>query len=202
MKEPDLRGEGTPLPDIPGLIPGHILTKEALDRAEFANVSNILPKYILKKPADRTAPFNFKWFLKLHEEMFGEVWDWAGKLRRHGLNLGVAPVKIASELHAIPAQLRGWEENKMTPLEIAVRLHYRLVWIHPFAGGNGRWARMIANIYLRKKELPLILWPEDRITIQGGVRDAYIAALREADRGDFEPLVGLHQRYWNNEGKR
>ena len=191
----------TPLADISGLIPGHIFTKEALDRAEFANGNKVLPKYILKKPADRTAPFNFKWFLKLHEEMLGDVWDWSGKLRRHGLNLGVAPAKIAPELHAVQSELRRWEENKMDPLEIAVRLHYRLVWIHPFAGGNGRWARMIANIYLRKKELPLILWPEDRITVQGTVREAYIAALREADQGGFGPLIDLHKRYWKNDGE-
>lgn len=199
MKGPDLQGDGTPLPDSSGLIPRHIFTKEALDRAEFANVSKILPKYILKKPAERTAPFNFKWFLKLHGEMFGEVWEWAGRLRRHGLNLGVAPVKIAPELHAVQSELRGWEETGMDPLEIAVRLHYRLVWIHPFAGGNGRWARMVSNIYLRKKDLPLILWPEDRFTIQGDIRDAYIVALRRADQGDFQPLIDLHKKFWKKE---
>ena len=182
-----------------GLIPAYIVTQEALNRAEFANVNKILPKYILRKPADRTAPFNFKWFLKLHEEMFGEVWDWAGKLRKQELNLGVPPARIASELHAVQSELGKWEENKMDPLEIAVRLHYRLVWIHPFAGGNGRWARMIANIYLRKKELPLVLWPEDRITVQGTVRDAYIAALKKADQGDFKPLIDLHRQYWKKE---
>ena len=190
-----MEGE-TPLKDMSGLIPGHIFTKEALDRAEFANVSKVLPKYILKKPSDRTAAFNFKWFLKLHQEMFGEVWDWAGKLRQYELNLGVPPATIAPELHALQSDLGKWEENNMESLETAVRLHYRLVWIHPFAGGNGRWARLIANIYLRKKELPLILWPEDRITIQGAVREAYIVALREADQGNFQPLIDLHRRYW------
>ncbi|MDD5227103.1 MAG: mobile mystery protein B [Candidatus Omnitrophica bacterium] len=186
----------TPLADISGLIPRHLFCKEALDRAEFANINKILQKYILKKPSDRTASFNFQWFLRLHGEMFGEVWDWAGKLRRHGLNLGVAPARIAPELHAVQSELRKWEENEMDPLEAAVRLHYRLVWIHPFAGGNGRWARMIANIYLRKKELPLVIWPEDRITIQGAVRDDYITALRKADQGDLKPLIALHKRYW------
>ncbi len=189
------RGQ-TPLLDISGLIPRHLLTKEALDRAEFANISKILPKYILKKPSDRTAPFNFKWFLKLHQEMFGEVWDWAGKPRGYELNLGVRPAKVASELHAVQTELRQWEEHSMDPIEIAVRLHYRLVWIHPFAGGNGRWARLVANIYLRKKDLPLILWPEDRITVQGTVREAYLAALREADQGDLKSLIDLHKRYW------
>lgn len=199
MKEADLQGGGTPLPDISGLIPRHVLTKEALDRAEFSSINKILPKYILKKPANRTAPFNFEWFLKLHKEMFGEIWEWAGKLRKHGLNLGVAPVKIASELHGVRSELGKWEEDNMASLEIAVRLHYRLVWIHPFAGGNGRWARMIANIYLRKKDLPLILWPEDRLTVQGSVRDAYILSLRKADQGDFKPIVDLHKQFWKTE---
>lgn len=189
----------TPPPDISGLIPGHIFTREALDRAEFANINQVLPKYILKKPAGRTAPFNFSWFLKLHKEMFGEVWDWAGKLRRHRLNLGVDPARIASELHAVQAGLGRWQEDKVAPIEIAVRLHYQLVRIHPFAGGNGRWARMVSNIYLRKNGLPLILWPEDRITVQKAVRDAYIAALRRADQGDFKPLVELHKQYWDRE---
>lgn len=200
MKNGTSEGQ-TPLPDISGLIPKHVFTREALNRAEFANVSKILPKYILKKSADHTAPFNFKWFLKLHKEMFGEVWDWAGKPRKHGLNLGVDPGKIAPELHAVQVELSRWEENKMDSLEIAVRLHYRLVGIHPFAGGNGRWARMAANIYLRKKDLSLILWPEDRLTIQGIVRDAYITALRKADQGDLKPLIDLHKQYWKNENK-
>lgn len=201
MKKLDAGAGQTPLPDISGLIPKHIFTQEALNRAEFANVSKILPKYFLKKPSDRTAPFNFKWFLKLHEEMFGDVWDWAGKLRRHALNLGIEPAKIASELHAVQAGLHQWEESRMDPLETAVRLHYKLVWIHPFAGGNGRWARMASNIYLRKRELPLILWPEDRLTIQGVVRDAYIAALRKADQDDLGPLVDLHKQYWEKGGQ-
>jgi len=196
MKENPPEPGQTPLSDLSGLIPGHIFSREALDRAEFANINKVLPKYILKRPADHTAPFNFKWFLKLHQEMFGDVWDWAGKLRQHELNLGVSPGKIASELHAAQAGLFQWEENKLDPLEIAVRLHYRLVWIHPFSGGNGRWARMAGNIYLRKKDLSLILWPEDRTTIQGTVRQDYIAALRKADQGDLQPLIELHKRYW------
>ncbi len=28
------------------------------------------------------APFTYDWFLKLHIEMFGNVWDWAGKPRQ------------------------------------------------------------------------------------------------------------------------
>jgi Fic-DOC domain mobile mystery protein B len=196
MKEMRSSEGQTPLPDTSGLIPRHVFTKEALDRAEFANINKILPKYILKRPSERVAPFNFQWFLKLHREMFREVWDWAGELRGYELNLGMRPAKIASELHAVQSELHQWEESQMDPLEIAVRLHYRLVWIHPFAGGNGRWARMASNIYLRRRNLPLILWPEDRLTIQGPVRDAYIAALRRADRGDLVPLIELHREHW------
>ncbi|MBI4208502.1 MAG: Fic family protein [Deltaproteobacteria bacterium] len=38
--------------------------------------------------------------------------------------------------------------------ELSARLHHRLVWIHPFENGNGRWARLIMNIHLKKYNLP------------------------------------------------
>jgi len=35
-----------------------------------------------------------------------------------------------------------------TPLTKAVRLHYRIVTVHPFRNGNGRHARMVAHVAL------------------------------------------------------
>ena len=39
-------------------------------------------------------------------------------------------------------------EKKIAPEEIAVRFHHRLVQIHPFPNGNGRHARLIADLSL------------------------------------------------------
>jgi Fic family protein len=55
-------------------------------------------------------------------------------------------------------------ENQRQPsktfntIEISARLHYRAVVIHPFLNGNGRWSRMLANIYLKQNELKPTKW--------------------------------------------
>lgn len=44
---------------------------------------------------------------------------------------------------------RHWRENGICePLEATARCHHKLVWVHPFANGNGRWARIMADAYL------------------------------------------------------
>ncbi|MSR76946.1 MAG: mobile mystery protein B [Candidatus Omnitrophica bacterium] len=193
---------GTPVPaetqlkDISGLIPKHVRTRESLDRAEFENITAISRKYFLSVPSRKKAPFTFKWFSALHREMFGEVWEWAGQIRTTDVGIGCAPSKIGAELHKLIYDLGLWEKEKKDAFEIAVRLHHRLVWIHPFNGGNGRWARTAANIYLAQSGLLLFEWPEDRIKIEGRIRKEYVEALRNADHGDIHPLLRFHKRYW------
>src|SRR3989338_6050800 len=122
--------------DLKGLIPRHVLTKQDLKNAEFLNISKVLPKYILKTPTERMAPFNYDWFLKLHFEMFGDVWQWAGTRREGELNIGVKPHLIPHEVHSLQVDLNRWEEEPLEPIETAARLHHRLVKIHPFRNGN------------------------------------------------------------------
>ena len=39
-----------------------------------------------------------KFWQRLHKEMFGEVWDWAGKWRHNHPNIGVPPENIQPQL--------------------------------------------------------------------------------------------------------
>jgi Fic family protein len=80
--------------------------------------------------------------------------------------------------------------------EQAATLHYRGVLIHPFENGNGRWARLLANIWLKQHDQPVTLWPEEGIT--GGtspIRTEYIQALKLADQCNMRSLIDLHMRY-------
>ncbi len=83
----------------------------------------------------------------------------------------------------------------MDPVEQAARLHHRAVEVHPFVNGNGRWARMLTNIWLGLRSHPPVLWPENLIGETSPIRDEYIAALKIADRGEIEPLSRLHRRF-------
>ena len=180
----------TPIDDISGLrIKAQ--TKKALDQAEFENILNCANRYLLRTPGNTTAPFTYSWFLDVHKEMFGDVWEWAGKFRKTEKPVGVKAFKMGAEIHALISELAAWEKEKMQVDEIAVRLHHRLVWIHPFENGNGRWARLITNIYLRKKGLAIIKWPSDI----SDIRKKYIESLKQADLGDFNPLSKLQKQY-------
>ncbi|CAC9620326.1 hypothetical protein, partial [uncultured Gammaproteobacteria bacterium] len=49
-------------------------------------------------PNKKSASLDTDFFLKLHKEMFGNVWDWAGKIRTVELNFGVKAYLVSTEL--------------------------------------------------------------------------------------------------------
>jgi Fic family protein len=79
--------------------------------------------------------------------------------------------------------------------EQAARLHHRAVAIHPFANGNGRWSRMLANIWLRRNGARWTEWPEATIGASSVIRGRYLDALRAADAGDLGPLTAMHAEF-------
>ena len=185
----------TPLDDLSGLRLRHVRTTAQLNEAEAENVRKATMRFLVSRPTARLAPFDVAWLRRLHREMFGEVWTWAGALRTRETNIGAPPSRIEQELHTMLADLAAWRESEMSVLEQAVRLHHVAVKIHPFANGNGRWSRMLGNIWLALRGEKLVEWPEATIGTSSAVRDEYLIAIRAADRGDYAPLVALHGRF-------
>jgi len=185
----------TPIDDISGLIDKSITNTAELNAAEAENIRKAVLFYLAAKPSVKQAPFDLNWSKQLHAQMFGDVWDWAGSFRTSELNMGVKLHAIETDLYNLLEDLHVWNETCMPVLEQAVRLHHRAVVIHPFINGNGRWSRMLANIWLKLRAEKVVIWPESTIGIQSTIRSAYLDALRVADEGDFRPLVELHQQY-------
>ena len=159
---------------------------------EAKNITKATLKYLSKTPNKKIAPFTFEWFLKLHSEMFGDVWAWAGKLRQVELSIGVRAYLVSTELKNLVDDLEFWDKNKtFSVVEIASRLHHRAVQIHPFKNGNGRWSRMLANIYLKQNGLNPTKWNENLLSKENPHRDDYIQALKKADNGDYSKLIEL-----------
>jgi Fic-DOC domain mobile mystery protein B len=131
---------------------------------------------------------------RLHREMFGQVWEWAGVWRKHDPNIGVPAHEIQPELKKLQDDLAVWLEgsNRMSNLEIIARFHHRLVQIHPFSNGNGRWGRLVVDALARRRlELGTITWAtgDDELRdSESKGRQQYIAAIKAADRGDIEIL--------------
>jgi Fic-DOC domain mobile mystery protein B len=171
----------------------HIKTRGELDELEQANILSGLQWLGRKKSAD---VLTSRFAVSLHKQLFGEVWDWAGVFRRTGKNIGVDPMEIEVSLRMAMDDARYWAQHgTYEPVEAAARFHHRLVFIHPFPNGNGRHARILADAMLR------VVYDAQSIDWAGGQdlqnmtarRAEYIAALKAADRGHFEPLLSFVQ---------
>jgi fido (protein-threonine AMPylation protein) len=75
-------------------------------------------------------------------------------------------------------------------------LHHRAVWIHPFENGNGRWGRLLADIWQYSRAGLVTTWPEAGIgEVSSSVREECLEALQAVDNSDFDPLIAMHERF-------
>ena len=132
---------------------------------------------------------------RLHLRMFGDVWRWAGKYRTSARNLGVDHWTIETALRQELGNVRYWVEHQSFPAdEIAVRFHHKLVAIHPFPNGNGRWSRFAADLLAIQLGQERFTWGRGSIVAASQTRMAYVAALKAADAGDMAPLLVFARR--------
>ena len=174
--------------ELADLIP-NLATKEELNEWERENI--LLAREWAT--SDRTAPLEIvsdQYIRKLHERMFDETWKWAGLYRLTEKNIGVPVAQIRERLVALFGDVRYWVENKTYPPdEIAVRFHHRLVFIHPFPNGNGRHARLTADVLVMKLGNPAFTWGSANLVEEGAARTRYLEAITAADDGDIQPLL-------------
>ena len=156
--------------EIEGLKLPHITTMEELNRWEQSNISEAYSW--LKKRRNQKDVTNQELLLKLHKQMFGKVWKWAGQFRRSEKNIGVSWPTIQVELNQHLADINYWIEHKTySPDEIGIRFHHKLVWIHLFSNGNGRHARLATDALLENVfEIKPFTWGKDSIDRPGDVR--------------------------------
>jgi Fic-DOC domain mobile mystery protein B len=180
----------TPLdPDeLAGLIPGHIATQGELNEWEQQNIQ-VGDDWARKQRKDILSD---DFLRQLHRRMFGETWRWAGEFRRSDKNIGVDWLHIGVELRKLLDDVRFQVEHGSYPSdEIAVRFHHRLVAIHPFANGNGRHARLMADLLVERLGRPRFTWGSVNLVDAGETRQRYIAALHAADANDIAPLLAF-----------
>jgi Fic-DOC domain mobile mystery protein B len=188
--------DATPFGDVSGLkLPNDkVYTLSEVYEKEAENIATATIKYLSRPPLKREAPFSYSWMMDLHDEMFSDVWDWAGKLRKIELSIGIKAYLVPMELKKLCDDIAYWDKNKTFDIfETATRIHHRAVQIHPFQNGNGRWSRMLANIYLRQNGKMPVRWQEDLLAKENPKRSEYIEALKKADNHDYKDLIELHR---------
>lgn len=171
-----------------GLRLTHITTRGELDRWEQDNIVEALKWLDKVKPTDI---LNEQFVKQLHRHMFGNVWKWAGHFRQSDKNIGGPWHQVAASLRNLCDDARLWIElHEELPDQIAARFHHRLVSIHPFPNGNGRHARLMADLLLENiLHRSRFTWGSEDLSQAGNARQRYIAALHAADEHNYEPLL-------------
>jgi Fic-DOC domain mobile mystery protein B len=173
-----------------GLIPS-LTTQRELNEFEFANILSGRKWALSPRRLAKADVLNASYLLELHRRMFDATWRWAGKVRATEKTIGIPPHRILTDLGGLLGDAAYWVANGVYPAdEIALRFHHRLVSIHPFSNGNGRHARLAADILALKLGRPIFPWggtsPNDEAR-----RKEYLAALRSADMQDYAPLIAF-----------
>jgi Fic-DOC domain mobile mystery protein B len=187
FEQPDDAATPLTAEEMRDLIPAYIAYRRELNEAEQ---ENIVRAQAWALNLNRRRDLLTKKFVKdLHRQMLGDVWRWAGKFRTTERNIGIAFFEIPVALRHLLDDTKAWiEYQTYPPDEIAVRLHHRLVQIHPFPNGNGRHSRLTADLLAIRLGRERFSWGRESLRDAGAMRRRYIAALQAADNHDIGPL--------------
>ena len=183
----------TPLdPDeAAGLVPSHITTQADLNAWEQANILQAVRWVARQKKRDLLT----EGFVRdLHRRMLDQTWKWAGTFRQSNKNIGVDWTQVAVKLRNLLDNTRFQIDHKVfEPDELVVRFHHQLVWVHAFPNGNGRHARLMADVLAQQLGRPSMTWggADVELVSMGTVRDRYLKTLREADQGQWSGLIAF-----------
>jgi fido (protein-threonine AMPylation protein) len=100
----------TPIEDLSGIKVKGIKVRKDLNEVEAKNITKAVEKYLERAPTKKMAPFDFVWALKLHREMFGDVWEWAGTLRQKEVNVGLPVLQIEIALDELMKNRDFWTD--------------------------------------------------------------------------------------------
>jgi Fic-DOC domain mobile mystery protein B len=173
-----------------GLIP-KLTTQSELNEFEATNIAEAL-LWLSRRGSLRlrqTLP-TIETLQQLHHEMFGITWKWAGRFRLTNKNLGVPWERISVEVRTLADDIKFQVEHTTYPADdLASRFHHRLVSIHAFPNGNGRHARLAADVLVQRLGRPSFTWGGGSLVAAGPARSEYLAALKQADDGDSSRLL-------------
>ena len=133
---------------------------------------------------------------KIHKVFLGKIYSWAGDYRNVNITKGDFPFAFARQ---IPHLMESFSRDilaEYTPcifkdkekiIEAIAVVHAELLLIHPFREGNGRFARLLANLMAFQADLPSL----DFGIIKGKTRIKYYRAIQNALGRNYKPIKDL-----------
>lgn len=189
-------------------------TEEELQTREAIGV--IRASRLVRKYAHSRQVITMAAICEIHKEIFKDAWpEIAGQYRDENLKIThskhlpphysevvslvsqkneelLEKLKTLHEVNCILHDTHGNNEDALAKkfdaiIRVAAWLHHTITFVHPFREGNGRTARLAANLILERYGLVGI-----SVKIEKENKNQYRQALAQIDKeNDFEPLVGI-----------
>ncbi|WP_323000061.1 Fic/DOC family protein [Castellaniella sp.] len=166
-----------------------IVTRDDMDHAELMLLRKLYVDVLGQLPQ---GPVTVRLIREWHRRWLGNVYAWAGYERSVNMSKGGFPFAAADR---IPALLDDYDRRclaRYTPcfgilrkdlIEAVALTHVEFILIHPFREGNGRIARLLADVMAVQAGLgPLDYSPWE------SHRSEYIQAIQMGLMGDYQPM--------------
>lgn len=172
------------------LIPRHVQDMTELYELEMENMA----EGILYLENTKKNHLDYLFWLEVHKMLLSGVWKFAGRVRKTELANPEfhLPYDVLPALKQLEEDLKFWINNSTYPKkELAAIFHERLITIHPFKDGNGRWARILTEFFCRRESIEVPNWGRN-IVDDKNRRDQYIAAIKKARHNSlYQELIDL-----------
>jgi cell filamentation protein len=186
MKYESPSDQGEILPNLLGL-----KTEKEINEAEFEGF--LRSEIYFSEKLTASTKFNVKYILSLHKEALKDIYSFAGKLRDVNLSKGgfaFAAAKFLPEsMSVFEKEILSKLKNKYSSREELVRaiavVHGELLFIHPFREGNGRTARLLANLMSRKAGFSSLKF--DKVGKEEF--DRYVMAVQNSAKKDYNLMI-------------
>ena len=132
----------------------------------------------------------------LHRYWLGTIYKWAGQYRSVDLSKGgfrfAAPRFIPSLMANFSRDILGRLTpckgmSKATLAKSLAEVHVEFILIHPFREGNGRVARLLADLMVRQSGRPFLRYGR----MQGSGFQVYISAITAGLDRNYAPMTRL-----------
>lgn len=148
---------------------------------------------ILTEALSSETVFDVKYILAIHQLALAHLYSFAGKFRDVNISKAGFPFAAAKFL---PQTMNAFDDNSLQNLpkvysskealivDVA-KVHGELLFIHPFREGNGRTARVLANLMLRKHGYSGLLF--DRVGKEEF--ELYVRAVQKSAESDYSLMI-------------
>ena len=168
----------------------NLINREEIDKAEFEGF--LLAELSLTEELTSRTIFNIKYIKRMHKLSLGHLYSFAGKFRTVNMSKGgflFPAAKFISQnmdnfekeiLLNLPAKY----ESDLALIKEIAKVHGEFLFIHPFREGNGRTARVLANLMARKQGIKGLNFEK----ITENIFPEYVIAVQSIADRNYEPM--------------